>query len=158
MAPSPGHRVAAQLGRLLVRSTRIHLYQRLTAKVAGVDVSTYPVLSGLARLGPTTATRLASEIGIDRSATTRYVSKLEDAGLVIRQRDPDDGRAAQLVLTSAGTSAVDTMRNELGAAVSEVLAGWTPSEAQAFASALERFTNQLCELSSVTAADRPTNL
>lgn len=40
-------------------------------------MTTYPVLSGLGRLGPTTATHLASVIGVDRSATTRYASKLE---------------------------------------------------------------------------------
>lgn len=145
MPDTPGDRVAAQLGRLLLRSTRQHLYRRLTADVAGVDATTYPVLSGIARLGPTTATRLAPAIGIDRSATTRYASKLEDSGLLARQQDPNDARAAQLTLTAAGAAAVSAMRAELAATASEILSQWEPAEAEAFAGALERFTDRFAD-------------
>lgn len=48
----------------------------------GIDTTAYPVLSGLARLGPTTATQLAATIGVDRTVTTRYASRLEAAGLL----------------------------------------------------------------------------
>jgi DNA-binding MarR family transcriptional regulator len=140
---SPGERVAAQLGRLLLRSTRRGLYDQLVAEVDGVDATTYPVLSGLARVGPTTATRLAAEIGLDRTVTTRYASKLADAGLLRRIADPDDARAAQLELTAAGERAVATTRRALHATIDGILATWTPAEAAAFAQALERFTDQL---------------
>ncbi|MBS1691517.1 MAG: MarR family transcriptional regulator [Actinobacteria bacterium] len=140
---SSGERVAAQLGRLLLRSTRQHLYRRVTHGITGVDVTTYPVLSGVDRLGPTTATRLALAIGLDRSATTRYASKLEEAGLIERRADPGDGRATQLTLTAAGIAAVARMRAELGVAVGEILSGWDEAEASAFADALRRFTDQL---------------
>jgi DNA-binding MarR family transcriptional regulator len=137
--------VAAQLGRLLLRSTRQHLYEGLVGGVDGLDVATYPVLSGLARLGPTTATRLAAAIGVDRSATTRYASKLEQAGLVRRDPDPTDARATQLVLTTAGETAVAATREKLVATIDAIFAGWTPTEARAFAAALERFTDELAE-------------
>ncbi|MGV9803148.1 MarR family winged helix-turn-helix transcriptional regulator [Mycobacterium sp. NPDC003449] len=142
--PSPGERVADQLGRLLLRSTRQNLYQRLVHDVADrLDATTYPVLSGLGRLGPATATRLAAVIGVDRSATTRYASKLERAGLVARQADPDDARATLLALTPAGHSALAATRRALAAEIGAALTNWPEGEAEAFAAALERFTDLL---------------
>ncbi|MEU0494034.1 MarR family winged helix-turn-helix transcriptional regulator [Mycobacterium sp. NPDC006124] len=145
-AASPGYRVADQLGRLLLRSTRQHLYERLVEGVDGLDVATYPVLSGLGRVGPTTATHLATVIGVDRSATTRYLSKLEAGGLITRTVDPGDARATRLVLTPAGRTALATTRRELSSAMDDVLAEWPASEAASFAAALERFTNRLDDL------------
>ncbi|KAA0099513.1 MarR family transcriptional regulator [Mycolicibacterium sp. P1-18] len=151
-AASPGDRVADQLGRLLLRGTRQYLYQRLVDGVDGLDVATYPVLSGLGRLGPTTATHLASVIGVDRSATTRYATKLEAGGLVHRTVDPDDARATRLALTPAGTTALAATRRALSSAMDDVLSQWPPAEAAAFAASLERFTDGLQDMAGT--ADR----
>jgi DNA-binding MarR family transcriptional regulator len=140
---TPGQRVAEQLGRLLLRSTRQHLYERLVDGVEGVEVATYPVLSGLGRLGPTTATHLASVIGVDRSATTRYASKLEQAGLVGREPDPADARATRLVLTVSGLRALAATRQVLVSEMGAVLDTWPVAEAENFATALTRFTDAL---------------
>jgi DNA-binding MarR family transcriptional regulator len=47
---------------------------------------------------------------LDRTATTRYASRLESAGLLRRAPDPEDARATRLELTSAGRAAVAAMR------------------------------------------------
>jgi len=138
-----GARVEAALGRLLLRGTRMYLYDRLVNGVEGVDATTYPVLSGLARSGPTSATRLAAIIGLDRTATTRYASRLESAGLLRRAPDPEDARATRLELTAAGEAAVVAMRGTLTEAFDDLLAGWSGPEADQFAAALERFATQL---------------
>ena len=140
---SPGARVEAALGTLLLRSTRARLYDRLIEGVDGVDVTTYPVLSGLARTGPTSASRLAEAIGLDRSATTRYATRLEAAGLLRRAVDHNDARATQLELTTAGRAAIARMRKTLGAAFDETLASWSAAKAERFATGLEEFTEQL---------------
>ncbi len=150
-APRSGSRIAAQLGVLLTRSTRQTLYQRLVDEVDGVDVATYPVISGLARTGPTTATRLAATIGVDRSATTRYASKLEAAGLISRTVDPEDARATQLALTPAGEHAVAVMRGQLAAAIDDAVSTWPAGDALAFATLLERFTDSLVDASRAPA-------
>ena len=138
-----GARVEAALGRLLLRGTRMYLYERLVDGVEGVDPTTYPVLSGLARGGPTSATRLAAVIGLDRTATTRYASRLESAGLLRRAPDPEDARVTRLELTAAGRAAVSAMRDTLTSVFDDLLAGWSGPEADRFAAALERFTTQL---------------
>jgi DNA-binding MarR family transcriptional regulator len=140
---TPGMRVEAALGRLLLRGTRMYLYDQLVDGVDGVDTTTYPVLSGLARTGPTSATRLAAAIGLDRTATTRYATRLESTGLLRRVPDPEDARTTQLELTPAGVAAVAATRRTLGAAFEDMLTGWAEPEAEQFATALERFTTRL---------------
>lgn len=106
--------IANSIGTLINRSYRSALYGRLTADLGdGIDAATYPVISGLARLGPTTAAELAAAIGIDRSVVSRHASRLEQAGLVTRGAHPDDRRATVLALSGSGSAAVDTMRRRL---------------------------------------------
>jgi DNA-binding MarR family transcriptional regulator len=141
--PPPEKRVAAALGVLLLRSNRTHLYGQLTEDLPGVDTTTYPVLSGLARLGPTTATRLAEAIGLDRTVTTRYATRLERAGLIGRSTAPADARAVQLELTGRGLDAVQRMRSALERMIREAMTGWTPQQSEIFAAGLEQFADVL---------------
>ncbi|MET9415756.1 MarR family transcriptional regulator [Streptomyces klenkii] len=138
-------RVAAAIGALTLRATRAGLYGRLTSGVEGVDATTYPVLSGLARLGPVTATKLAEAIGMDRTVTTRYATRLQEAGLIARSPDPADARATRLVLTVEGEKAVAALRGAMESFVAEEMATWPPDEAAAFAMRLERLTQSLAQ-------------
>lgn len=106
--------IANHVVTLLSRSFRSGLYGELTAGLdEAIDAATYPVISGLARGGPTTAADLAAAIGIDRSVVSRHASRLEEAGLVQRTSHPRDKRATVLTLTERGVAAVATMRTRL---------------------------------------------
>ncbi|MDN3351858.1 MarR family transcriptional regulator [Actinomadura sp. DC4] len=135
--------IATTFGALLLRTNRAHLYDRLTAGVDGVDGTTYPVLSGLARTGPATASRLAELIGLDRTVTTRYATRLQKAGLVARAADADDARATRLSLTPEGRRAVQAMRAALGAIVADALSTSEPEEVEVFARVLQRLLDAL---------------
>ncbi|MFI6055413.1 MarR family winged helix-turn-helix transcriptional regulator [Streptomyces violascens] len=138
-------RVAAAIGALTLRATRAGLYGRLTSEVEGVDATTYPVLSGLARVGPATATKLAEAIGMDRTVTTRYATRLQEAGLIARHPDPADARATRLVLTVEGERAVTALREAMESFVAEEMATWPSGEAATFAIHLERLTQSLAQ-------------
>jgi DNA-binding MarR family transcriptional regulator len=101
---------------------------------------------------PAEPAHLAAVIGVDRSATTRYASKLEAGGLVRRTVDPGDARATRLALTPAGMTALAATRRALTSATDDVLSGWPAAEAAAFAASLERFTDGLEDIAG--AADR----
>jgi DNA-binding MarR family transcriptional regulator len=135
--------IASAFGPLLLRQTRAQLYGRMTRDIAGVDEATYPVLSGLARSGSTTASRLAESIGLDRTVTTRHATRLEQAGLITRAPDPADARATVLHLTPAGRTAVAVMRTRLEETITEALSTWTPAEADRFARDLKRLVTAL---------------
>lgn len=120
------------LGQLLLRRNRNALYDAvLTCAPPGVDRQTYPVLSGLARLGPQTAAQLADEIGVDRSGASRYADRLEDGRLIERGPDPRDGRATLLNLTPKGQEAVAELRDALTRHLAGRIADWPDQRAQA---------------------------
>lgn len=140
MDDDPGHEIAESLGLLVQRGTRAGLYAVLVEQVAdGLDEAAYPVLSGLARTGPANAADLAAAIGLDRSGVSRHATRLEAAGLLRREPDPEDRRSTLLVLTDAGIAAVEAMRGRLAERITATLAAWPPGEAEAFARGLRRF-------------------
>ncbi|MCF3962654.1 MarR family winged helix-turn-helix transcriptional regulator [Streptomyces fuscigenes] len=143
MDDGTGQDIADALGLLLRRTTRTRLHRALTDGMGeAVDELTYPVLSALARTGPCSAAQLAADAGIDRSGVTRRASRLEDAGLVRREPDPSDRRAALLVLTDAGERTVARLRRRLAALIGDSLASWPPGEAEIFARGLRRFAEE----------------
>jgi DNA-binding MarR family transcriptional regulator len=137
---TPGRVVADALGVLIQRSFRERLYGELTRGIGpGVDALTYPVLSGLARVGSRSAADLADVIGLDRSGVSRRASRLEQAGLVAKIPDPADNRAVLLVLTEPGKAAVAAMREQLVHLIDTSLESWTPKQAASFAQSFRRF-------------------
>src|ERR1700744_1639832 len=129
--PTPGAEIADSLGILLRRSSRAHLYTRLTAGLDdALDEATYPVISGLDRYGPRSAAQLAEDIGLDRSVVSRHASRLAAAGLIERRPDPSDGRAVPLALTGSGRRAVEQMRRRLAATLGDPPCRWAARAAR----------------------------
>lgn len=137
-----GASIAEALATLLRRGHRENLYARLTSGLGtAVDASTYPILSGLARVGACSAAELGLEIGLDRSGVSRRATRLEVAGLLFRSPDPSDGRAVQLELTPHGHEVVSTLRTRLASAIDTLFEDWTPREAHFFATGFVRFVD-----------------
>src|SRR5437870_3021841 len=65
---------------------------RAAAARTGKTVTDMQVLDILDLTGPTTAGNLADLTGLTTGATTGLLNRLEEAGLVRRERDPEDGR------------------------------------------------------------------
>jgi DNA-binding MarR family transcriptional regulator len=76
--------------------------------VQRLNFSALSVLHSLSRGGPMRLTDLLETEQIKQPALTSLVSKLEEAGLVSRRRDPSDGRAALLSVTPAGEMVVQS--------------------------------------------------
>ncbi|WP_235486569.1 MarR family transcriptional regulator [Frankia sp. AvcI1] len=114
----------------------------LAAGDVNLDEATYPVLSGLARTGPTTARKLSTEIGIDRSVVSRHSDRLEALGLLRRSADPDDARATRLTLTDEGHAAIERLRGRLAGAFQRRLDAWPAEDARAFVAGMERFVEE----------------
>jgi DNA-binding MarR family transcriptional regulator len=70
------------------------------------------VLRHLDRDG-TRASVIAQRAGLTRQAITMIVDELEEAGVVRREPDPDDGRAKRIVYTEAGLRAFDESRERI---------------------------------------------
>lgn len=143
MSRSPAHDLSEALGRLLLRQTRVRLYEELVDGVDGVELATYPVLSGLARLGERTASQLAVEVGLDRSVTSRYITVLEQAGLIERHGSAHDHRAVAVRLTRDGRHAVALTRRRLEQRLAVFLARYPPDQQRLLADMLVDLTGHL---------------
>jgi DNA-binding MarR family transcriptional regulator/predicted GNAT family N-acyltransferase len=90
-----------------------HFYQAVDevyrACGAGIESRWFPVLRFLRDVGPTTVTDVAVAIGQTHSAVSQLADRLVDAGMVVRQRDPQDGRRSVLALTDAGERALGAL-------------------------------------------------
>ena len=84
--------------------------QLAAATDVDLDRARYVVLRAVAESEPVRTTALAEQVGVDPSTMSRHVSILEQAGLVGRTADPDDGRAQTLSLTSAGRNVMEKVR------------------------------------------------
>lgn len=89
-------------------------------------------------LGPIRVSEVAELLDLSLPVTSRALQRLEDEGLVVRQADPNDGRATRFVATPEGHDArariQAAMHDELGA----VLAGWGERDRRLLAELLPR--------------------
>ncbi len=103
-----------------------------------MDASTYPLLSGLARVGACSAAELGREIGLDRSGVSRRATHFGVVGLLSRRTDSTDARAARLELTSRGQVAVETLRMRLTSEIDALFEDRSESETRSFAEGFVR--------------------
>lgn len=75
---------------------------------SGLDGTEFEFLLRLARFpgSRTQASKVAARMGYSSAGTTKLVARLEDKGMIYRERDPQDGRAFQVALTDAGQAAL----------------------------------------------------
>lgn len=74
-------------------ATAVIAFHDAVAHKAGMGISENKCLGVLALTGPTTAGQLARESGFTTGAITGIVDRLEKAGLVRREANPDDRRS-----------------------------------------------------------------
>lgn len=85
--------VLGELGRELRQFTALAAsFFRAAAARIGMTVTDMQVIDILESTGPTTAGQLADLTGLTTGAITGMLNRLEEAGLVCRERDPNDAR------------------------------------------------------------------
>jgi DNA-binding MarR family transcriptional regulator len=103
------------LTALVARLTRL-LFQELAAAYADDAVPAQPLDATLLILlaqASARPTALAARLNISKQALNFVLARLQRDGLVIREDDPDDRRAKQIRLTTAGRDAADLTRTVL---------------------------------------------
>jgi DNA-binding MarR family transcriptional regulator len=102
----------------------------------------YNLLAMLVRSGPQHAGALAAAMDADKSIISRIVRQLADLGLVQRQADPADGRAAYVVATATAVERVEAVRSERRRQLRDVLAGWPASDVRQLTALLARLNDE----------------
>ncbi|MFP3580195.1 MarR family transcriptional regulator [Arthrobacter sp. fls2-241-R2A-200] len=79
---------------------------------------------------------IAKNLGIRVPSATEQIIKLERAGLVGRQPDADDSRAVRVVISGAGSAAVDSANQRRNAMVAGLLQDLSTEEIEQLEAAL----------------------
>jgi DNA-binding MarR family transcriptional regulator/ribosomal protein S18 acetylase RimI-like enzyme len=87
------------------------------------------VIFELAAAGQADAASLKRRLDIDPGYLSRLLARLGNAGLISRQRDPEDGRRQVIELTAAGQAAFGTLNDRSDRQVRDLLAT-LPEDAQ----------------------------
>lgn len=119
------------------------LRQRTAGDDTDLDFSTYVLLKTVAHLGPMRLCALAAELSLDASTVSRHVKSLEDAGLLERTTDPDDGRAFQVALSAEGTARIEAAGARRRELIGSLLAHWDDQDREDMRRLLHQLTLSL---------------
>ena len=84
---------------------------------------------------------LAAFVGIKPSSLTKQIQELEAKGLVDRNGDEEDGRAAIIRLTRSGQDALVAAAEIRQSILRQVIAGWSAEQAQQVAEVLDQLSS-----------------
>jgi DNA-binding MarR family transcriptional regulator len=133
--------VAGELDTLIAAA---RMFAGITAEsIAQADASiTLPQLRVLvlaSRLGPLSATAVATALDVHLSTASRICDRLVQAGLLHRRDRPDDRRQLELTLTDEGRRELDKITEHRRRVFARILRRIDPAERSALAQALDRF-------------------
>jgi len=94
-------------------------------------------LGRLDRDGPTRLTALGAAEGMSQPSVSQLVQRLERQGLVVRVRDPHDGRASLIAITDAGRALVASRLRARHTRLTELRATLTPEDDAALRLAMQ---------------------
>lgn len=119
--------------------------KRLRQRTAGddLDFATFILLKTVGHLGPMRLSALAAELSLDASTVSRHVKSLEDAGLLERSTDPDDGRAFRVALSPAGTARIEAAGARRRELIGSLLADWNDQDREDMRRLLHQLTLSL---------------
>lgn len=113
---------------------------------SGLTVRQYAVLTAVSNHPGLTQSSLVQITGVDRSTLADLIARMQERGLVARDRLEQDGRAKAVTLTEAGRAALTASEAKAQAADEAILAMLPKGKRQVFLTLLQR-------ISGVTEAD-----
>ncbi|HZZ13361.1 MAG TPA: MarR family winged helix-turn-helix transcriptional regulator [Paraburkholderia sp.] len=121
-----------------VRSTMSNLVTQRSMAELGITSQQGSILFMVASGKCLLAAELAREYGIDASAVTRLVDRLEKRGLLTRVRSNEDRRVVRLALTPEGHAIAGKMPGIFNGVLDDLLGGFTAEEVGFLKSMLRR--------------------
>jgi len=118
----------ADLRMALMRATRVI---KAESSAGGLTPTQTSVLSAARYHGPLRTTELAAREGLNPTLLSRILAELVQRGLVTREADPNDGRAALITATPAGCALFEDVQRERAEALRGRVARLSPTEREA---------------------------
>ena len=137
-------RIETEVGVLIRRVKRV-IGERAREVHPELHPMTYLILSHLVGSGPLRGADLSGTFGMDKGGVSRQVQALVDLGLVERQPDPEDRRAALLAATAEGRNRFESVAQARSDRFADRLSGWSDDDLQAFARQISDYNAALAD-------------
>jgi DNA-binding MarR family transcriptional regulator len=123
------HDVSPDFDHLIVEFCREHYLRAHTLfNALGLYRGQPPILEALLEQDGRTHSDLASVLRIQPATVTKMVQRMEQAGFVTRQPDPNDQRVSRVYLTAAARAIQDDVVQISQTLAGETLQGFRPEE------------------------------
>ncbi|MFB5676768.1 MarR family transcriptional regulator [Paenibacillus terreus] len=120
----------ALLSELRQNSARaVMLHQAISEKL-GLNATDHKCLDYLNQAGPVTAGQLARLTGLTTGAVTSVIDRLEQAGYVIRDRDPNDRRRVVVKPVPSGSASISPLFHSVMQSTLRILSQYNEQEMQ----------------------------
>ncbi|HVB50393.1 MAG TPA: MarR family transcriptional regulator [Acidimicrobiales bacterium] len=130
------------LERELGRLRRVHLMQLLRSpSEPGLSPLATELLRVVVEAGSIRASDLASTLFVTKTSISRYVNEMLHDGLLVQRRDPTDGRATLLSLSSTGRRALEEREGRRTAVLHELCGGWPKGDVATLTRLLKRLND-----------------
>jgi DNA-binding MarR family transcriptional regulator len=140
---------ADELGRLeqeigvLIRRVRRVIGERARAVHDDLQPAAYLMLTYVASSGPQRSSVLSDRFGVDKGAISRQVQHLVDLGLLDREPDPLDGRAALVSASADAVRRLEAIGRDRRKWLDERLGEWSEEDLRDFVTGLSRYNAAL---------------
>ncbi len=135
-------RLEQEVGVLIRRVKRV-IGERSRFVHPDLQPASYLMLTYLAAEGPQRSSVLSERFGVDKGAISRQVQHLCDLGLLIREPDPDDGRATLVSASADAVRRLEAVDHDRRRWLDERLSEWSESDLSTFVTALARYNATL---------------
>jgi DNA-binding MarR family transcriptional regulator len=156
--PRPRHQQSSRQAAEALARTAPLVSRWIERLLAGheppLTVAQYLVLQAVGD-GEVVGSELARRTAVSPAAISQLLAALEAAGLLERQRLPDDRRRQPLVLTESGQAALGSAQALLRDRLATLLVDLPPPEADALARLLERLEGSLSGTAPPPRPHRP---
>ena len=113
---------------------------------AGISQTRLEILRELFESEEINQRALQKKINIDHAAVTRHLKQLEEKGLVIRRKSPEDNRFTYVQLTPDGKRRIAAYCEEKQRFISNVLKGFSNEESSLLLGMLTRIQSNIEEI------------
>ncbi|MCU1468751.1 MAG: winged helix-turn-helix transcriptional regulator [Actinomycetia bacterium] len=108
-----------------------------------LDRASYLIARTLETTGPVSINGLANALGLDATTVTRQVATMEQARLIVRRADPNDGRVSMISLSQHGRRLMRAVQLARKERIATLLRDWTDDERRDLGRLLARFNEEL---------------
>ena len=103
------------------------------------------ILRALLKYGPMSQRQLADRCGLDVTTMSRVLDRMEEAGLLTRQVNPQRRRSFRIVLTDLGTDKARQVTDAFCGLDARLWEGFSPEEREQMEKGLERMIENLAD-------------